>query len=442
MTSRTRIMTACLGIVATLSGVPILTSAIAAPLLAEPGFSVSAFTTTIVRPDALGFGEGGAFGNDLYVTTSGQEIYRVNGSGVPTLFTTVSGQSAPLDGLAFGSGINGWSNNLFISKNQNEITQITSGAAQSQFSPITDTAGGLERGLGAFGDDLFYGSRAGFIGRLDNAGNASVFASGLNGFGEAIVFAPASPGSSLIAMYASTGFGNSSTLYRIDSAGAATVLATGVGLHGITYDSSGLMGGDLFVGNGSDNSIYRVSLDGIVSLFASGFGSLSGSESLAFGPDGALYISDGISDTIWRISAIAPAPGTFDLLSPPAGFVGLSTPETIMNWPGSANSAPVSWSASTGSATYTFTIALDPALTGVVFQQTGLAATSFNVPLGAIQGGRRYYWGVTAVNLTGSTPSTTPSYTFTTATPADLNGDGVVNAADLATLLATWGLTP
>ena len=49
-----------------------------------------------------------------------------------------------------------------------------------------------------------------------------------------------------------------------------------------------------------------------------------------------------------------------------------------------------------------------------------------------------YHWGVTAENPAGATDSTPPSFSFTTANVADLNGDGQVNSEDLAALLGSW----
>jgi len=137
-----------------------------------------------------------------------------------------------------------------------------------------------------------------------------------------------------------------------------------------------------------------------------------------------------------------PPPGAFDLLSPGDDSAGLSAPDVMLPWPGGSASELVRWSDAAGSDSYTLTIALDPGLTTIVLHHTGLVVPAFGMPVGVLQPGTRYYWGVTAVNAIGSTPSTTPSFTFTTAAPADLNGDGVVNAADLAALLANWGMLP
>ena len=125
-----------------------------------------------------------------------------------------------------------------------------------------------------------------------------------------------------------------------------------------------------------------------------------------------------------------PPPGAFDLSSPANGATGVSLTPTL------------SWTAASGVSTYTVTIANDAALTSVVLTQAGNVSTSFNVPAATLNYGGTYYWGVTAVNGFGSTPSTTSSFSFATIPPpcvGDVNGDGHTNTIDLGIVLAHFG---
>jgi glucose/arabinose dehydrogenase len=85
-------------------------------------------------------------------------------------------------------------------------------------------------------------------------------------------------------------------------------------LVGLTIDSTGLFGGDMFVSN-LDNNIYRVTSSGSVSVFASGFNFGAGNTStghIAFGPDGTMFVTEGATGTVWHIT---PEPATLALLT-------------------------------------------------------------------------------------------------------------------------------
>lgn len=275
----------------------------AAPVVHESGFRIEQFCTTIPGLRIITFGENGSFGNDLYAIGS-NALFRVDENGTATSVAVISPTGGSgIDGMAYGSGNNGWSTNLFLSQNEFEITEITSAGVQSQFSNLTDTAGPLERGQGLFGDNLYYGGRSGGIGFLDNSGVPQPFVAGLTGPSvESIVFAPDAANTGIF-MYA---LGGVDHLYKIDHTGGRSVFHTGIGHSGMAYDNAGLFGNSLFVGSPSDQSIYRINLDGTSSLFASGFGYSDPSETLAFGTDGALYYADAGNNTIWRI--VVPVP--------------------------------------------------------------------------------------------------------------------------------------
>ncbi len=125
-----------------------------------------------------------------------------------------------------------------------------------------------------------------------------------------------------------------------------------------------------------------------------------------------------------------PVPGPFNLSTPTNGST-------------TANRTPtLTWSGSSGVATYTVKIATDAGLTSVVNSQAGLGGTSYGVPANVLNYNTQYFWGVTAVNGAGTTDSTPASFSFFTP-PApctgDLNNDGFTNVTDLTIFLANFG---
>jgi len=85
-------------------------------------------------------------------------------------------------------------------------------------------------------------------------------------------------------------------------------------------------------------------------------------------------------------------------------------------------------------------VATNPALTSIVILASGLTKPKFVVPNGVLQRSTTYYWGVTAFNSLGATASTPPVFSFRTIAPCegDSNIDGVVNFADITTVLSNW----
>lgn len=129
----------------------------------------------------------------------------------------------------------------------------------------------------------------------------------------------------------------------------------------------------------------------------------------------------------WLAGMLPPSP--FALLSPADGAIAQPAEPTL------------AWEKADFAGSYTITIATDPALTQIVFQQTGLPAspTSFLVPAGALAPGATYYWSVTADNGNGFTLADSGPFSLSTQHPADLNGDGAVNGGDIAAVLNQWG---
>ncbi len=153
-------------------------------------------------------------------------------------------------------------------------------------------------------------------------------------------------------------------------------------------------------------------------------------------PDVVIALAMGFVGAATNLTPIA-APDPFQLLTPADGEVGLPVPGASSFWPGTI--AALDWSDSAAfHHTYTVVIATDAALTEVVSEAAGLIHSSYTVPAGILQPNTTYHWTVTAANPTGSTMSDSGVWTFSTGAPADLTGDGKVNGADLASLLANW----
>lgn len=126
------------------------------------------------------------------------------------------------------------------------------------------------------------------------------------------------------------------------------------------------------------------------------------------------------------------APGTFGLLFPADGAVALAT-NPAFQW----EDAPTA-----GVALYTLTVATDAALASPVYTAANLVGTRHTPPANTFQPGGRYFWGVRAANLSGSSPSAPVSFTFATRARGDANGDGTVDFADLVAVLGQYGVTP
>ena len=128
--------------------------------------------------------------------------------------------------------------------------------------------------------------------------------------------------------------------------------------------------------------------------------------------------------------APAIAPSSFDLVSPTDQAVLADTTPTL------------AWQESSGAQSYTLRIDVDSDDDGepdaLVLEQPGLMNTSFNVPLGLLNYKLSHTWSVTAINITGSTLSSS-SRTFRTPVCAgDANYDKTVNFDDVTAVLGRW----
>lgn len=131
-------------------------------------------------------------------------------------------------------------------------------------------------------------------------------------------------------------------------------------------------------------------------------------------------------------------PGDFALLTPPDGASGLPIPGHGAFWTGT--SAKLTWAhAASFNRSYEVRIALDEEMNTVVLQETGITDAEFAIPINALGANTTYYWTVIASNPTGSTPSESGVFRFTTAIPADINRNGVVEFSDLNAVLTSFG---
>jgi endonuclease/exonuclease/phosphatase family metal-dependent hydrolase len=118
-------------------------------------------------------------------------------------------------------------------------------------------------------------------------------------------------------------------------------------------------------------------------------------------------------------------PGAFTLLSPADASVGLGLTPTL------------SWSSSSGAASYTVRIDDNPSFSSP-FEQAGIAATSFAVPSGILAQCGTYWWTVVATNTSGSTSASNGPDAFSTLIPADFNADGFADFFDYDDFVACY----
>ena len=140
-----------------------------------------------------------------------------------------------------------------------------------------------------------------------------------------------------------------------------------------------------------------------------------------------------ISDTNITVTPL-PAPTPFSLTSPPNTSVNISLTPTLQ-WQGSLNTD-----------SYTITIDTDVNLTPPSVYTASVVGTSHPVPPGTLAGSTLYYWRVEAVNSFSSLAGTPNPSSFITAAPppfcqGNANGDGIVNFADITSVLSNLGTT-
>ena len=133
------------------------------------------------------------------------------------------------------------------------------------------------------------------------------------------------------------------------------------------------------------------------------------------------------------------APGAFALTVPADGAAALPLPDNNVGW-GIAPALRWTRPNSFAEPTYDVKVATDPGLVNIVVQASGLTQRQFTLPIGTLQTGTTYFWGVTAFNQAGSKVSTPVAASFGTAGPCagDANADGIANFADITAILSNW----
>ncbi|MGD9691311.1 MAG: M12 family metallo-peptidase [Phycisphaerales bacterium] len=123
-----------------------------------------------------------------------------------------------------------------------------------------------------------------------------------------------------------------------------------------------------------------------------------------------------------------PPPEAFSLMSPSNGALGQN------------NVVSLSWAPSTNAASYDVVVSRNQDLSNPVFSDN-VFTTNATTSLGALVGNTQYWWNVTARNFAGTITATGGPWSFRTAPQGDVNGDGVVNFADLNIVLGQFGQT-
>ena len=111
-------------------------------------------------------------------------------------------------------------------------------------------------------------------------------------------------------------------------------------------------------------------------------------------------------------------PGSFMLTGPVSGLL-VTDPEPVF-----------AWEAAEEAVSYTLTIASDSTFSDILFSKANIRNTSFTLPAGVLDSCGTFAWTVDAENPSGSTGAQQGSESFVIPSPADLTGDGIVDADD------------
>ena len=77
----------------------------------------------------------------------------------------------------------------------------------------------------------------------------------------------------------------------------------------------------------------------------------------------------------------------------------------------------LAWNASTGATSYGLQVATESTFTSLVVNQTGIANTYYDLPLGELNSNTRYYWRVNASNAAGTSAWSSYWYFWTPVVP-------------------------
>ena len=295
----------------------LLVGAVAQAQSVPPGFKTTLLASGLNQPKGvvspLHRAGAGPFGHYLYVAESGaNRIAQVDKTGAGA---TAFAPTAPLGGFPVGVAFYGgpFAQSLYVGAAIGGVpggvlTVDSTGLVVLPFALPGVGIAGLDFGRGAYGRDMYAGQwTAGFIWRVDAAGNATQFVNCLP--------APSCPWQTRYLKFShGNGFGHrlfftdfpTGDIYMVDPAGNVSLFAsTGdAGLEGLDFSFGGAFGHYLYTGSLNSGNIYQVDPAGNVSLWASGF---AGVADIHFEPGkrggSTLYLVTGkINGEVWAIA--------------------------------------------------------------------------------------------------------------------------------------------
>jgi len=111
---------------------------------------------------------------------------------------------------------------------------------------------------------------------------------------------------------------------------------------------------------------------------------------------------------VWSFSTLINPPTAPTLLSPPNNATGVSLTPAM------------DWTDVSGNITYRIQVATNNTFSNIVYDNSSIIMSQFNIPSGYLIGSTQYYWRVAAINSGGQGPYST-SFTFTTRQTFFLN---------------------
>jgi hypothetical protein len=292
--------------------------------IVDEGFVVNTYAQLPDRIIRMAFGNGGEFGNDLYVVANKGKIYRVTSDGKVDLIATAPDDIAGItfsnpntefgDYMYLGSGDGYWSGNkkIYRMDSDGNIEEFFSGsnfiggtANTINFAPLTSPFSGY-----LYSQD----DNPNRIYKIDSSGSFESFGGDIPFAIDFIFDQWGRFGNCLYVIQSekSEHGSRADNIWKVQPDGTTTLfLPDALQVHNGGGDITppiSAFGGDIFYINndwayGSGGRIYRVTPDGQRIIFAQGF-KVHDFSDVVYGPDDSLYVYDGdSSNTIYKISA-------------------------------------------------------------------------------------------------------------------------------------------